>query len=309
MSISVIVPCYNEDASIKLFLDKFYEVMNKNNFSSFEVIFVNDGSEDKTTETINNYAKIDKRIKLISFSRNFQKEAAMLAGLDNAKADAIVVIDADLQHPIDAIALFYQKIKEGYNIVYGVKKSRNYCSLKNLIFSCSFYRMYNLFSKFKMPLGASDFVMFDKKVLETLKSYREKVRFMRGIFYSIGYKKVFIEYEVCNRKSGVSKWNFRSLMNLAFDGIFSSSTLPLRCWLYIGALVSFISVSIGIYFIVKTLYYGIDVAGHASLLVFISFLGGVELFILGVLGEYIGRIYWEVKQRPSYIIDEMINIE
>ena len=124
MSISVIVPCYNEDVSIKLFLDKFYEVMNKNNFSSFEVIFVNDGSEDKTTETINNYAKIDKRIKLISFSRNFQKEAAMLAGLDNAKGDAIVVIDADLQHPIDAIALFYQKIKEGYNIVYGVKKSR-----------------------------------------------------------------------------------------------------------------------------------------------------------------------------------------
>ena len=309
VDLSIIVPMYNEEENIDLFFKSVQTVLKKIKELTYEFICINDGSQDKTLDILKKYAKKDKSVKIISFSRNFKKEQALYAGLEHCTGKAAIVIDVDMQDPPELIEEFVQKWKEGFEVVYGIRTDRNADTFLKKITANSFYKIHNLISETKIPDNVGDFRLMDRKVINSVLKIKEKKLFMKGIFNWVGFKSIGIQYKRQQRAAGSTKWNYWKLWNFALDGITSSTTLPLRIWTYFGGLVACFSFLYGLFIIIRTLILGIDVPGYASLLVCILFLGGIQLGALGIFGEYIGRILIEVKDRPLYIIDEKINFE
>lgn len=306
--ISIIVPMYNEEAVIDIFFAEMRKFLAECSYE-YEIICVNDGSSDDTLNILKKYANEDKKIKIVSFSRNFGKERALYAGLKYSSGDAVIPIDADLQHPPVIINSFLGKWEEGYDIVYGVRENRKNEGRLRRFFSKKFYEFYNLISEQKAPYNTGDFRLMDRKVVNAVLSLQEKQLFMKGIFNWVGYKSCAVTYKCAERAAGTSKFNFWKLWNFALDGITGVSTLPLRIWTYLGGGIAFISFLVALFYLIKTLVYGDSVRGFPTLVILILFFGGIQLLALGIFGEYIGRIMIEVKNRPLYIVDELINIE
>lgn len=306
--ISIIAPMYNEEAAIDIFFAEMRNFLAECPYQ-YEIVCVNDGSKDNTLDILKKYAEEDNRIKIVSFSRNFGKERALYAGLKYSSGDAVIPIDVDLQNPPMTIKTFLAKWEEGYDIVYGVRENRKNEGRLRRFLSKKFYEFYNLISEQKAPYNAADFRLMDRKVVNAVLRIREKHLFMKGIFNWVGYKSCPVLYNHADRAAGNSKFNFWKLWNLALDGITGSSTLPLRIWTYLGGGIAFISFVIALFFLIKTILWGDPVQGFPTLVILLLFFGGIQLIALGIMGEYIGRIMIEVKNRPLYIVDELINID
>ncbi len=306
--ISIIAPMYNEEAAIDIFFAEMRKFLAECPYQ-YEIVCVNDGSKDNTLDILKKYAEEDNRIKIVSFSRNFGKERALYAGLKYSSGDAVIPIDVDLQNPPMTIKTFLAKWEEGYDIVYGVRENRKNEGRLRRFLSKKFYEFYNLISEQKAPYNAADFRLMDRKVVNAVLRIREKHLFMKGIFNWVGYKSCPVLYNHADRAAGNSKFNFWKLWNLALDGITGSSTLPLRVWTYLGGGIAFVSFVIALFFLIKTILWGDPVQGFPTLVILLLFFGGIQLIALGIMGEYIGRIMIEVKNRPLYIVDELINID
>lgn len=307
--LSVIVSMYNEEDSLKSFFTEIQKVLNSLKKYSYEIVCIDDGSTDKTFSLLTQYAKKDERIKVIKFSRNFGKEYGMMAGLKYCRGKAAIPIDVDLQDPPELIERFVEKWEQGYDMVYGIRKDRQSDTFLKRMTAKMFYKIYNLMTRSPIPYNAGDYRLLDRKVINAILSLRENNIFMKGIFGWTGFKSVGIKYTRQKRVAGESKWNYWKLWNFALDGITASTTLPLRIWSYLGTLLAMSGMAYALYIIIRTIIKGIDVPGYASLLVFILVLGGIQMIILGIIGEYIGRIFMEVKNRPLYIVEEKVNID
>ena len=301
-TISIIAPCYNEEETIEPFLRRIEEILTQIN-EPYEIVFINDGSKDNTLNVLLNAKQNFKNIRIRNFSRNFGKEAALTAGLDKARGEAAIPIDVDLQDPPELIKELVARWREGYDVVLAKRADRTSDSFAKRVSADLFYKLNGKISNVDIPNNVGDFRLMSKRTVEALKQLPENQRFMKGLFAWVGFKTTVIEYAREKREAGQSSFNGWKLWNFALDGITSFSTLPLRIWLYIGALVSFLSFLYGSFIILKTLIFGVDLPGYASLAVIMLFLGGIQLIGIGILGEYIGRIYSESKRRPSYIIE------
>lgn len=312
IELSIIVPCYNESEVV----EKFFSAMVGNNGIlnnlglNCELVFINDGSKDNTLELLkaqkeiySNKSNLD--IKIVNLSRNFGKEAAMSAGFSVASGEAIVPMDADLQHPASLIPKFVELWRQGYDVVLAKRVNRQDESALKRFCSSIFYKLNNKISEIEIPQNVGDFRLFTKKVLNAINSLPENQRFMKGIFAWVGFRSITIEYKEQERIAGSSKFNGWKLWNFALQGITGFGTLPLRIWTYIGFIVSFLAFIYASFLILRTLIMGVDLPGYASLVVIILFLGGLQLIGVGILGEYVGRIYMESKRRPPFIIDEI----
>lgn len=300
--ISLVCPCFNEEEAIALFMQEIHVVLNEINMS-YEIIFINDGSQDHTMDRLLAAKKNNKNIRIINLSRNFGKEAALTAGLDKAKGEVIIPIDVDLQDPPRLIKDFISHWQEGSDVVLAKRVDRSSDSFSKNISAKLFYKFNNKIADVHIPENVGDFRLITRRVLNALQQLPESERFMKGLFAWVGFKTTVVEYKRDVRSAGKTTFNGWKLWNLALEGITSFSTLPLRIWLYIGIVISFISFIYGSLIIVKTIFLGIDMPGYASTMTTILFLGGVQLIGIGVLGEYIGRIYMESKRRPTYIIE------
>ena len=303
-SFELIVPCYNEEESVNL----FYETVSPILYSidaDCSFIFVDDGSRDNTAKLIKELAEKDARVKYISFSRNFGKEAAMLAGLRLSKADYVGIIDSDLQHSPELIPEMFRAVtEEGYDIAAARRIDRKGEAKIKSAFSRSFYKLINKISDANIEEGAQDFRVMNRKVVNAIVSMPEYNRFSKGIFSWVGFRTKWFEHENRERAAGKTKWSFWKLFTYAVDGILGFSTAPLKISLIVGTFTSFIGFIYALYTIVKTLIFGPDVAGYPSIICAILIVGGLILVSLGITGEYIARMYMEVKNRPDYIINE-----
>lgn len=305
MDISLVVPVYNEAGNIRQFLNAIERVLQSTGLS-YEVIMVNDGSLDNTLPVLIDAASENLHLKVIDLSRNFGKEAALTAGLDAATGDAVIPMDADLQHPPELIPQLIHRWREGYDIVLCRRASRDTDHWLQRWFSRFFYRVHNAVAENAIPTDVGDFRLMDKKVVAALRLLPERRRFMKGIFSWVGFRSTVVEFEASERFAGQSSFSGWKLWNFALEGITSFSTVPLRVWTYMGSVVSIVAIGYAAKVVVSTLVSGTDLPGYPSLFCAILFLGGVQLIGIGVLGEYIGRIYSEVKQRPIYIVRSRI---
>ena len=305
VEISVVVPVYREADNVAPLCRRLLPVLDAIT-PSFEVLFVNDGSTDATLAAIRRENADDARVLAISFSRNFGKEIAIAAGLDHARGRAVVIMDADLQHPPEAIAQFVERWREGHVMVYGQRTDRRGESRMKRGLTHLFYRMFARFGETELPEGAGDFRLIDRRGVEVLRALGERARFSKGLYAWIGFPSVGVPFEVEDRLHGATKWSFRKLFRFAFDGITSFSTVPLRVWTYLGIAVSLLSIATALFFALRTLFFGSDVPGYPSLIVSVMFFSGVQLMSLGMIGEYVGRIFAEVKRRPLYIVAETV---
>lgn len=308
--ISIIIPVFNEQESLPGLYREILNVIEDHPICKkyeWELLFVNDGSSDDSLAVIKSFRTADKRVEYLSLSRNFGKENAMLAGFDYAKGAAVIIMDADLQDPPKLIPEMIHFWENGYLDVYARRKDRRTDSRLRALFSVLFYKVLDLFSDIDVLKEVGDFRLLDRRCIDALKKLRETDRYTKGLFSWIGYKKMEIPYEKDGRKAGKSKWNFKSLSHLAINGITSFSIKPLRISTILGFIIALASFIIGLVFFAKTLIWGDPVRGFTTLIVVISFLGGAQLCAIGILGEYVGRIFNEVKHRPPYIIDEYNN--
>ncbi|HEX7026667.1 MAG TPA: glycosyltransferase family 2 protein [Gammaproteobacteria bacterium] len=306
--LSILVPMYNESEVIPAFFDTISRVLAGIDMDH-EIICVNDGSVDGTLELLISRAAEEPRIKIVSFSRNFGKEAAMTAALDYASGDAAIPIDADLQDPPELIHEMVRRWNEGFDVVYAMRSSRTSDSLVKRKTAHWFYNLFNRLSEVDIPENVGDYRLMSRRVIDVIKKLPEKERFMKGLFCWPGFKSTTIEFERQVRAGGKTKFNYWKLWNFALSGITSFSTIPIRIGTYLGLLIATLAFFYGCYIIIKTLIYGIDEPGYASIMVVVLFLGGVQLFCFGLMGEYIGRIYKEVKNRPLYIVDRAIGFD
>jgi glycosyltransferase involved in cell wall biosynthesis len=309
VELSLIIPVKDEEEAIPVFLARvvpILEALGDASARSFELLFVDDGSSDRTLEVLRRAAVRDPRVRALSLSRNFGKEAALSAGLDHARGLAVMPIDVDLQDPPQAIAPMIAKWREGFDVVYGVRDNRESDSLPKRLTADLYYRAHNWLSSDKIPEHAGDFRLLDRKVVEVIRTMPERNRFMKGLFAWAGFRSAAVLYHREDRTIGKTKYNYWKLWTLAIDGITSASTVPLRVWSYVGGAVALGALGYAIFIIVRTLTSGVQVPGYASLMVAILFLGGLQLLSLGVLGEYVGRILTEVKHRPLYVLREVI---
>ena len=300
--ISVLVPFYNEEDTINFFYEKITEVVDQLKDVDFEFVCVNDGSRDSTLDALEALANRDSRVRIIDLSRNFGKEAALTAGLDESRGDAVIPIDADLQDPPHLIPSMIEKWRQGAEVVIARRSEREADSYLKRKTAELFYRVHNTISDTEIPDNVGDFRLMDRVVVDALKALPERRRFMKGLFAWVGFNTATIEYSRAPRSAGSSKFTSWRLWNFALEGITSFSTIPLRIWTYIGGTLALIAFAYGSYIIVRTVLFGVDVPGYASLLSVVLFIGGVQLVGLGIVGEYIGRIYMECKQRPVYIV-------
>lgn len=306
--ISVVAPCYNEADAVEPFAAELTKALGACAID-YELVFIDDGSTDDTRARLAALAQADRHVRVVAFSRNFGKEAALTAGLDHAKGDAVVVIDVDLQDPPSLIRDFIALWREGYDVVYGRRVDRSSDTPAKRMTAGGFYRLFNRISRVKLPEDAGDFRLMDRRVVEAIRALPERSRFMKGLFAWAGFSTAGVSYIRPARAAGESKFNFWKLWNFALDGIVSFSTAPLRVWSYIGAAVACLSFLYASFIIIRTMITGVDVPGYASLLVFVLFFGSVQLISVGVLGEYIARLFMEVKRRPIYLVDEVIGGE
>ncbi len=307
--VSLIVPAYNEDAVIEETYKRLKNVMEQGGYD-FEILIVDDGSTDRTPEKVKKICLNDKRVKLIRFSRNFGHQVAISAGIDRAVGKVAVIIDADLQDPPEVIPRMIEKWSTGYEVVYGVRKKRKGESLFKRVTAALFYRLLRQMTPIEIPLDAGDFRLLDRKVLEELKKMPERRRFVRGMVSWVGFRQTSVEYVREKRFAGTTKYPLRKMINFAIDGILSFSTVPLRISSALGflsAAVSFLMMMYGL--IVRIFYPSRVMTGWASLFVAVLFIGGIQLICIGILGEYLGRVYEETKKRPLYIVAELLNFD
>lgn len=305
--LSVVVPVYNEDENIEPLLERLVPLLERI-VASFEIVFVDDGSRDLTLAALRRIHAQDPRVKAVALSRNFGKEVAIAAGLDFVRGAATVIMDADLQHPPEMIETFVARWREGYKNIYGQRIDRTANSRLRRLLTHRFYRIFGAFGETELPPGAGDFRLLDRQAVTALRGMREKARFSKGLYAWIGFKSTGVPFDVAERLHGSSKFSYRKLTRFALDGLMSFSTLPLMVWTYVGTSISVISLAMAVYFVYETLAFGVDVPGFATLIVSVTFLAGIQLLSLGVLGEYIGRIFAEVKGRPLYLVEECLGI-
>ena len=308
--LTIIVPVKDEEEAVAPFVERVSEVLNgipDLSGGQYEILFVDDGSDDATLEAIRQAHTSDRHVRAVSFSRNFGKEAALTAGLEHARGQAVVPMDVDLQDPPETIGEMLAAARdEKVDVVYGVRSDRSSDSLPKRLTADLYYRAHNWLSNDKIPVHAGDFRLLDRKVVAAILRMPERNRFMKAMFAWAGFRQTSVPYSRPARMSGSSKFNYWKLWTFALDGITSSSTVPLRVWSYLGGLVALFALAYAIFIAVRTLAFGNDVPGYASLMVSVLFLGGLQLLSLGVLGEYVGRILTETKARPLYIIREQI---
>lgn len=300
--LSIVIPCFNEEEGLDALFERLENTLAQLNDFLYEIICVDDGSRDNTLAILCQHAARNRNIVVLELSRNFGKEAALTAGLDVALGDAIVPLDADLQHPPELIIEMVKQWKNGYDVVLARRTSRKTDHPFQRFITQKFYRLHNRISECAIPRDVGDFRLMDRRVVEALKQLPERRRFMKGLFAWIGFKQTTVDFVVELRKTGKSTFNPLRLWLLALEGITSFSIVPLAIWAYVGFIVAILSFLYGCWIVLKTLVFGIDVPGYASLLTAVLFLGGIQLMGIGVLGEYIGRIYSESKQRPIYIV-------
>ncbi|CAG7595723.1 glycosyltransferase family 2 protein, partial [Hyalomma marginatum] len=302
--ISIIVPVHNEEEAIEPFINNILIVLNKLT-DNFEIIFINDGSSDQTLKKIITQQERFPQIKALDLTRNFGKEAAITAGLDYASGEAVVPIDADLQDPPTLLEGMVQKWQEGFDIVFAKRVKRNKDSFFKKNTAAAFYWLWNKVADTQIPVNVGDYRLLDKKVVLVLRQIREKNRFMKGIFAWVGFKSTVIEFERPERFSSTTSFNFIKLYKLALDGILAFTSAPLKIWMYIGFIISISSFFAIIYLITRTVIHGVDIPGYASIMITVLFMGGINLFSLGIMGQYLARIYDEVKNRPIYLINRI----
>jgi glycosyltransferase involved in cell wall biosynthesis len=302
--ISILIPAYNEEEVLGMLYERLGKLAQDNDGYNFEFLFVNDGSRDNTLEIIKKYAEKDKRISYINFSRNFGKEIAMIAGFDYVKGDATVIIDADLQDPPELISQMIRLWERGYDDVFARRRSRAGESFMKKKTSAWYYKILQSSTRIPIQIDTGDFRLLDRRCVEALKQFRESERYTKGMFSWIGYKKKEILYDRDPRAAGQTKWNYAKLVNLAIDGITSFTTAPLRISSFIGVLVSFTAFIYILYLLIRPLFGVPTGGGYSSLMAVILFLGGVQLLSLGIIGEYMGRIFNESKRRPLYFVEE-----
>lgn len=303
--LSVIVSCYNEEKALPYFYEEINKVLIDMKQLDYELIFVDDGSSDNTLNIIRAYSKLDKKVKFVSFSRNFGKEAAMLAGLEYSKGDYVTLMDADLQDPPSILPKMYEILQhEDYDMVGTRRITRKGEPKIRSFFARKFYRIINKLSKIEMVDGARDFRFMKRKVVDAILSMKEYNRYSKGIFSFVGFKTKWLEYENIKRVAGKTKWSFWKLFKYAIEGIVGFSTFPLVLSALIGLLFCLLAFIMIIVIIVKTLIFGDPVSGWPSTICIIFFIGGVQLFVMGIIGQYLSKTYLETKKRPIYIIRE-----
>ena len=311
--LSVIVPVKDEEEAIAPFVERVSAVLERladgDEKASWEILFIDDGSTDSTMAAIRAAHRHDPRVRAVSLSRNFGKEAALSAGLDHAAGRAIVPIDVDLQDPPEVIGAMLAKWREGYEVVHGVRRNRATDSLPKRLTADLYYRAHNYLSSDKIPEHAGDFRLLDRSVVDVIRAMPERNRFMKGLFAWSGFRQAAVDYDRVPRTVGKTKFRYWKLWTLALDGITSASTVPLRVWSYIGLVIAFLAFVYAVFVIVRTTLFGIDVPGYPSLMVAILFFGGLQLISLGVLGEYVGRILVETKQRPIYVVRDKVGLD
>lgn len=303
--LSIVIPAFNEGANIDAIIARLIPVLEPI-VADFEILFVDDGSSDDTLARIREGARADARIRAIAFSRNFGKEIAIAAGLDHSHGKAVILIDADLQHPPESIAAFVAKWREGYDMVYGQRIDRSADGPVRRWFTGLFYRLFAKFGETPLPPGAGDFRLMDRKVVDALRRLGERARFSKGLYAWVGFRSIGVPFDVHERLHGTSKWDYRKLTRFAFDGLSSFSTLPLKLATYIGLGISIFAFTYALTIIARTMLLGVDVPGFPTLIVSVMFFSGIQLVFLGVIGEYVGRIFAEVKRRPLYLVAEEI---
>jgi glycosyltransferase involved in cell wall biosynthesis len=300
--LSLVVPFYNESTALHAFFARVIPILESIDAMQFEIVCVNDGSKDDTLAQLVEFAHSDERVRVIDLTRNFGKEAALTAGIDEAFGDAVIPIDADLQDPPELIPTMVAHWKRGAEVVLAQRTSRACDSFLKRVTAAAYYRVHNKLSDLKLPENVGDFRLMDRAVVNALKQLPERHRFMKGLFAWVGYSTVIVPYEREPRSAGTSKFSGWRLWNFALEGITSFSTLPLRSWTYLGLAIASLAFCDGSYIILRTMILGVDVPGYASVLSLLLFFGGVQLIGLGVVGEYIGRIYDEAKGRPIYLV-------
>ncbi|MBV4475007.1 glycosyltransferase family 2 protein [Pseudomonas botevensis] len=302
VTLSLVVPVFNEEDSLDGFLLRIQQVFEREALIDLELVFVNDGSTDATLERLLQRQQSDSRLRIVDLSRNFGKEAALSAGLHTASGQIVVPIDVDLQDPPEVILQMIERWREGFEVVLGHRISRRSDTWAKQTSAHWFYRLHNRIAEQPLPEDVGDFRLMDRCVVDALLTLPESRRFMKGLFAWVGFRTTHVEYERPQRVTGKSKFNGWRLWNFALEGITSFSTEPLRVWTYLGALVSLVSFAFAMFIVVRTLIYGIDLPGYASLMVAVTFLGGLQLIGIGVLGEYLGRTYIEAKRRPVFLV-------
>ncbi len=301
--VTILVPAYNEEEVLNLLYERLSNIMKSLQNYNFEILFINDGSKDKTLDIIKSLRNTDNRVCYLNLSRNYGKEIAMIAGLDYSKGDAVIIIDADLQDPPELIPEMISYWEQGYDDVYAKRKSRKGETWLKKFTSKMYYKTLQSVTKIEIQKDTGDFRLLDRRCVEALKQFRESQRYTKGLFSWIGYNKKELLYDRDPRAAGKTKWNYKKLIDLSIDGLTSFTTAPLRWSAIIGILISLIGFIYMLVIILKTLIYGVDVPGYASTMVVILFIGGIQLIFLGIIGEYLGRAFYETKHRPIYFVD------
>lgn len=304
--VSLIVPVFNEEEVIDHFLQVVLEVMRKGGIAH-EFVFIDDGSRDATAAILAQRFEEGLPGRLIGLSRNFGKEAALTAGLDNARGDVAVILDVDLQDPPELIPQMIDGWRSGYDVVYGLRVDRTSDTPVKRGSASAFYRLFNSLSNIDLPHNAGDFRLIDRTVIDALKELPERNRFMKGLFAWVGFSTMAIPYERPARAAGTTKWNYWKLWNFALDGLTGFTTVPLRVWFYCGAGIAALSFAYALYLVLRTLLFGADMPGYASIMTAILFFSGIQLLSIGIVGEYVARLFNEAKLRPTYLVRDVIS--
>lgn len=302
-TLTIVVPLLNEAANLQALFDRLEAAMSGQS-CEWDVLFVNDGSTDQSLAVIRDLARRSPRVGWLSLSRNFGKEIAMTAGIDHAAGDAVVIIDADLQDPPELMPTLIERWREGYDMVYAQRSAREGEPWIKRATAAAFYRVINRLSRTPVPPDTGDFRLLGPRAVAAVRQVRERHRFMKGLFGWVGYRQVAVSYRREPRRNGASKFSYRRLWNFALEGITSFSNIPLKTASYVGLVTALGALIYGVVIIVKTLFFGDPVPGYPSMMVVILFLGGVQLMALGIIGEYLGRLFDEAKARPLYLVDE-----
>lgn len=300
-TLSIVVPVHNEEANLRPLLDRLLPVLEATG-ERFEVLFVDDGSRDGSLPLLQDLHAGDRRIGVVGLSRNFGKEVALSAGLDHANGDAVILMDGDLQHPPEIIPTLLAAWREGGEVIHAAARQRPTESRLRRAAARLFYWTFNRLSEVKLPQGVGDFCLLDRRAVEALRQLPERSRFMKGLYFWIGYRRAQVPYDPEDRRAGTTAWKYGHLFGLAIHGLTSFSTLPLRLVSLLGMLVSALAIAYGTVLVLRVAISGIDVPGYASTMVGILMLGGIQLISLGIIGEYVGRIFEEIKRRPLYLV-------
>lgn len=306
--LSVVVSVYNEELALEMFFEETTKILKEMDWD-YELIFVNDGSQDGSYDILKKFAAMSDKVRVVNFSRNFGHEAAMLAGVDYARGDGVVCMDADLQHPPAYIPKITEAFDSGYSVVNMVRTKNKDAGIIKRITSGAFYKVLNWMSPVKFENNASDFFAFDAKVMKVMKTeYRERIRFLRGFVQNVGFRRTTIEFEAAKRVAGESKYSIKKLFKFSIHTLFSFSDLPLKLGVYSGIVTALFGIILMVYTIINKVLYHVP-AGYSTIIVFLSFMFAVLMVIIGVIGEYISILFTEIKERPIYLVDEILGEE